>query len=63
MKSSKIAVEKQRNTFLPQIRDEVKNSLKIFKKWIEAEPLLEWVEPDAGVVAIVRLKNARSSNS
>ena len=49
---------KQRDSLLPLIRKEAAESLSLFKSWIEREPKLEWVEPDGGVSAIVRVSGA-----
>lgn len=48
----------QRETLLPKIRHEIAAGLEIVSDWVQGEPLLEWVRPDAGVTCCVRVPGA-----
>lgn len=48
----------QRETLLPLIREEIAQGLAIVSDWVRNEPMLEWVEPDAGVTCCVRVRGA-----
>ncbi len=47
-----------KNAFLEPIHQHIRKNFQIFKGWIAGQNLLEWNEPQAGVVAFVRLKES-----
>jgi aspartate/methionine/tyrosine aminotransferase len=47
----------QKDQFLPEIQDKIKNNRTILKNWMKEHPYLEWVDPEAGVVCFPRLKS------
>ena len=51
----------RRDELLPKIREEIREGLQIFKKWVQNEKRLEWVEPDGGVTCCVRMIDASES--
>lgn len=46
----------QKATFLPPIHAHIRENFAALKTWMSAQSLLEWVEPQAGVVCFPRLK-------
>ncbi len=46
----------QKATFLPPIHAHIRENFAFLKTWMSAQTLLEWVEPQAGVVCFPRLK-------
>jgi DNA-binding transcriptional MocR family regulator len=48
----------QRKNLLPQIKEEINAGLLVTRKWVENEPVVEWVEPDGGVTCCLRLPSA-----
>lgn len=49
---------KQKTSFLAPIHAHIRQNFEVFKKWMLAQPFLEWVEPQAGVVCFPRVKAA-----
>lgn len=47
---------KQKRAFLQPIHAHIRENFQIMKLWMEKQPYLEWVEPQAGVVSFPRLK-------
>ena len=46
----------QKATFLPPIHAHIRENFAALKTWMSSQSLLEWVEPQAGVVCFPRLK-------
>lgn len=46
----------QKAEHLPAIRQKIKENLEILTNWMEAQPYLEWIAPQAGVICFPRLK-------
>ena len=42
--------------FLPPIQEHIRTNLAVLRRWVEDNPYVEWVEPQGGVVAFVRIK-------
>lgn len=49
------AVLEQRDPFLAKLRLEMLRRLAIVRDWVNAEPMIEWVEPQGGVVCFPRI--------
>lgn len=47
---------RQRATWLPFIQGKIAEAFHVTKKWIESDDLVEWVEPQGGVVCFPRIK-------
>jgi aspartate/methionine/tyrosine aminotransferase len=45
----------RRDEWLPYIREKIAEALSVTKRWVEAEELIEWVEPQGGVVCFPRI--------
>lgn len=45
-----------KDTHLARIRADIARKLAIIREWIAEEPLMEWVEPQGGVVCFPRIK-------
>jgi len=52
----------QKDAHRARIRAEIARKLGIVKEWIAEEPLMEWVEPQGGVVCFPRIKPDLSIN-
>ena len=46
----------QKQAFLPPIHAHIRANFALLKTWFAQQPFLEWVEPQAGVVAFPRIK-------
>ena len=46
----------QKSTFLPPIHAHIRDNFAILNAWMNEQTLLEWVQPEAGVVCFPRLK-------
>ncbi|HEX2382633.1 MAG TPA: pyridoxal phosphate-dependent aminotransferase [Acidimicrobiales bacterium] len=46
----------QRDRILPSIRADVTDRLALVRAWISAQDVFEWVEPEGGVVGLVRVR-------
>ena len=51
-----LAVLTQRETLLPEIRAHAARNRQTVAAWMGTEPLLEWVEPEGGVVCLPRIR-------
>jgi aspartate/methionine/tyrosine aminotransferase len=49
------AVLEQRETFLAQLKIEMRSRLAIVRDWVADDPLVQWVEPRGGVVCFPRI--------
>jgi aspartate/methionine/tyrosine aminotransferase len=47
---------KQRVYYMPAIQQKITANLEILKNWMEKQPYLEWVVPEAGVICFPRFK-------
>ena len=45
----------QHDTLVPRIRNEIQESYRLFRNWIQGEDKLEWVEPQGGVTGFPRI--------
>jgi aspartate/methionine/tyrosine aminotransferase len=45
-----------RDRLLPMIRSDVANRLAIVREWMDGQDVFEWIEPEGGVVGLVRVK-------
>jgi aspartate/methionine/tyrosine aminotransferase len=48
-------------TFLENIRNQVRRNFEALKQWMNRQEHLEWIEPRGGVVAFPRLRNGAST--
>jgi aspartate/methionine/tyrosine aminotransferase len=46
----------QRDAWLPQIRELIRQRFQVVRRWMDGEELMEWVEPSGGVVCFPRIK-------
>lgn len=46
----------QKNRFLPDIQEKIKNNRSIVCEWMQENPYLEWIQPLGGVVCFPRIK-------
>lgn len=49
------AIMERRESLLPDVRSLVRQHRQLVTAWMAAEPLLEWVEPEGGVVCFPRI--------
>lgn len=47
----------QRSTWLPEILDRIASQFAVTKQWIESQDVLEWVQPQGGVVGFPRIRS------
>lgn len=55
------AVLKEKDTILRRMQDIVKQNFQTLRGWMNAQQVLEWVEPKGGVVAFPRLKHGQTT--
>jgi aspartate/methionine/tyrosine aminotransferase len=49
---------RQRDQLLPKIHREIEAGFQVVKNWVDAEPAVEWVQPDGGVTCCLRVPTA-----
>ena len=56
-----ISVLEQRDAILKRVRQRVRHNFETLRQWMTHQDLLEWVEPEGGVVAFPRLKSGATT--
>jgi len=57
-----VSVLKRKNEFLRKVRKHVDNNFNIVRTWINKQSDVEWIPPEAGVVALPRIKKNAVEN-
>jgi aspartate/methionine/tyrosine aminotransferase len=47
---------KQKGQYLPAIQQKITGNFEVLKNWMEGQPYLEWIAPEAGVICFPRVK-------
>jgi aspartate/methionine/tyrosine aminotransferase len=55
------SVLKEKDAILKNVRLRVRRNFEVLKQWMVKQELLEWVEPEGGVVAFPRLRNGANT--
>jgi aspartate/methionine/tyrosine aminotransferase len=58
-----LAVLKKREEVLESVRHRVRQNFEALKTWMRHQDILEWVEPEGGVVCFPRLKNGQTTEN